>query len=407
MTKAASTIARYAPLFKILLVMFVMHAAATGMRFTVTLDALAHGATSREVSLMLAGVALIPAFFAISAGRWLDRAGPRTPLAAAILSAAAAGVLTLFFPTSTAGLWPLFCACMLVGLAFMLTNTVTQRLTGDVLPPEKRAAGFTAISIVTAGTGLITPVSAGYAIEWGGYSVFYAFVVTAPLVLALLAFSPLMSGLFGYVRKRGEKNAASGRTSAKELLTDPPMRSVLICSVLISVAWEVGNLMMPVYCASVGLTPSEIGWVLGSFSAASFVVRFLMPLLTKRFSEWSVISMTFLVAAAAFLLMPWFEAVVALMACSFLLGLGLGASYPNIMALVYRFAPAGRVGEAIGLRLSMMNFSKATFPIAMGALGSVIGAGATIAALGIFTAGGFLYAHQARGTVAKASAERR
>ena len=45
------------------------------------------------------------------------------------------------------------------------------------------------------------------------------------------------------------------------------MRAVLVCSVVVSVAWEVGNLLIPVYCASVKLSPSDIGWVLGSFSA--------------------------------------------------------------------------------------------------------------------------------------------
>lgn len=380
----------YAPLLKILFTMLVMHAVSTGLRFTVTLDAIAHSGTSREVSLMLAGVALVPAFFAISAGRWLDRAGPGKPLALAIAAAAAAGALTLSFPSAVVGLWPLFAACILVGLGFMLANTITQRLTGDVLPPEKRSMGFTAVSIITAASGLVTPVLAGYAIEWRGHAAFYAFAMTAPLILALLAFSPLMRNVFGRVRKRTEKKAADTKGAAKEILADKPMRTVLISSVLISVAWEVGNLMMPIYCASVGLTPSETGWVLGSFSAASFVVRFLMPGLMRLFSEWRLISFTFLVAAVAFLLFPLFEATYALMGCSFLLGLGLGASYPNTMALVYRFAPKGRIGEAIGLRLSMMNFSKATFPIAMGALGSVIGAGATLGALGVFTGCGFL-----------------
>lgn len=348
----------------------------------------------------------MPAFFAISAGRWLDRAGPGKPLALAIAAAAAAGALTLSFPSAVVGLWPLFAACILVGLGFMLANTITQRLTGDVLPPEKRSMGFTAVSIITAASGLVTPVLAGYAIEWRGHAAFYAFAMTAPLILALLAFSPLMRNVFGRVRKRTEKKAADTKGAAKEILADKPMRTVLISSVLISVAWEVGNLMMPIYCASVGLTPSETGWVLGSFSAASFVVRFLMPGLMRLFSEWRLISFTFLVAAVAFLLFPLFEATYALMGCSFLLGLGLGASYPNTMALVYRFAPKGRIGEAIGLRLSMMNFSKATFPIAMGALGSVIGAGATLGALGVFTGCGFLFALQSRAAVEAASAER-
>ena len=62
-----------------------------------------------------------------------------------------------------------------------------------------------------------------------------------------------------------------------------------------------------------------------------------------------------------------------------------------MMSLVYRLSPAGRIGEAIGLRLMMMNMSKATFPVAMRALGSVIGAGSSLLGLGILLYGGFAY----------------
>lgn len=97
----------------------------------------------------------------------------------------------------------------------MLANTITQRLTGDVLPPEKRSMGFTAVSIITAASGLVTPVLAGYAIEWRGHAAFYAFAMTAPLILALLAFSPLMRNVFGRVRKRTEKKAADTKGGRK------------------------------------------------------------------------------------------------------------------------------------------------------------------------------------------------
>ena len=82
-----------------------------------------------------------------------------------------------------------------------------------------------------------------------------------------------------------------------------------------------------------------------------------------------MIALTLLISALAFVLFPFFESQLPLMACAFLLGLGLGASLPNMMSLVYRLAPKGRTGEAIGLRLMLINSSKATFPVAMGALG--------------------------------------
>lgn len=392
----------YKPLAKVLFVLLIMHSCTTGMRFTVTLDALAHGGTSFEVGAMLASVALFPAFCAIAAGRWLDRSGPRPPLALAIFCASAAGFATLVFPTAKAGMAPLFAACLFVGLAFLLTNTVVQRLTGDVAAPSQRAFAFTLLSIVTASSGLLTPIITGYLVEHFGFSRFYIWVAFAPLAIGLLALMPFMRQVLpAGGRGRGPAGSRPKRTS--DFFRNPAMRAVLGASVVVSVAWEVGNLLIPVYCASVSRTPSEIGWILGSFSAASFAVRLLMPFLMRHMREWHMIAMTLLLSALAFTLFPLFENQAALMACAFLLGLGLGASLPNMMSLVYRLSPKGRIGEAIGLRLMMINASKATFPVVMGAVGSVIGAGASLWALAIFVFAGFGYALRSAPTVISAT----
>lgn len=381
----------YAQLSKVLFVLLIMHSCTTGMRFTVTLDALAHEASSFEVGAMLASVSLFPAFCAIAAGRWLDRSGPRPPLYLAILCAAGAGGATLLFPAASAGLAPLFAACLMVGLAFLLTNTVVQRLTGDVATPKTRAFAFTLLSIVTASSGLLTPIITGYLVEHFGFSSFYVWVAFAPLAVGALTFLPFMRKVLPATGSgRGATGSRPKRTTV--FFKDPAMRAVLGASVVVSVAWEVGNLLIPVYCTSVKCTPSEIGWILGSFSAASFAVRLLMPVLMRHMNEWHMIALTLLLSAAAFTLFPFFENTLALMTCAFILGLGLGASLPNMMSLVYRLSPKGRVGEAIGLRLMMINASKATFPVAMGALGAVIGAGASLWGLAVFVFLGFGYA---------------
>ena len=173
------------------------------------------------------------------------------------------------------------------------------------------------------------------------------------------------------------------------------MRAVLLASVIISVAWEVGNLLIPIYVNEAGLAPSEIGWVLGSFACATFVVRLLMPMLLKVLEEWHLIAMTLLLSAIAFALFPFFNTLPPLMCAAFLLGLGLGASLPNMMSLVYRFAP----GNRIGFRLMLINSGKSAFPVIAGAIGSVIGAGASLFGLAVFTAGGFLFAIYSAGAV--------
>ena len=291
-----------------------------------------------------------------------------------------------------------------MGVAFLLTNTVVQRLTGDFSSPEGRTNAFVVLSMVTAGSGLVTPVVTGYMIEHFGFRVFYAWCVAAAVLLFVLALTPVLGSILSGAPRNRAKGADRGR--AVDLLKDPAMRAILAASVFISVGWEVGNLLIPVYCRSVELSPSHIGWILGSFSLASFFVRLLMPMLTRRLGEWRLISFTMLVAGAAFSLFPLFTDLFALMACAFFLGMGLGASMPNLMSLIYRLSPADRIGEAIGLRLMLMNLSKASFPALMGALGTAVGAGASLWGLAVFLFGGFGFAVRMRPTVTRALAEK-
>jgi hypothetical protein len=65
--------------------------------------------------------------------------------------------------------------------------------------------------------------------------------------------------------------------------------------------------------------------------------------------------------------------VVLLAAIAFLLGLGLGATQPSIMTLLYSTAPAGRAGEAVGVRSVVLNVSHTFLPLLFGALGATLG----------------------------------
>lgn len=388
-----------AALLKLLLFTLLMHTACTSLRFTATLDAIHAGASSFEVGLMLASISFGPMFLAIAAGRWLDRSGPRAPMLASRLSVMAAAGCAILLPASDLGIAPLFGACVLTGLSFMLTNVVIQRLTGDVTTPKNRRFAFTALSLTTASSNLAAPVVAGYVIERLSYTAVYVWSAVAPLILSVLLFVPA----FGIVMKARPRavRAEAGRMkgAAADFLRDGPMRAVLVASVIISIAWEVGNLLIPIYAAGVGLTPSEIGWVLGSFAAATFIVRFVTPFLLKVVLEWHMIVLSLLLATAAFAVMPLVTTQGAMMGAAFVLGLGLGASLPNMMSLVYLFSPSERIGEAIGLRIMALNLGKSVFPVLAGLLGNWIGAGSTIWCLAAFAAGGCGYAGAAARTV--------
>jgi hypothetical protein len=69
----------------------------------------------------------------------------------------------------------------------------------------------------------------------------------------------------------------------------------------------------------------------------------------------------------------------------------MGCSQPVSLMLIYDRAPAGRAGEALGLRLTINNFMHIAVPMLFGSLGTVFGVAPVFAAnAAILAAGGVL-----------------
>jgi len=113
-----------------------------------------------------------------------------------------------------------------------------------------------------------------------------------------------------------------------------------------------------------------------------------MPWLSRHFTEWQVLTYTLINTTAAFVLFPLFSSLAPLMGVAFLLGLGLGAAQPNVMSLMHSRSPEGRVGEALGLRTTIMNSSHVVLPLVFGAFGAVLGAAAMLWAMAALVGAG-------------------
>jgi predicted MFS family arabinose efflux permease len=203
----------------------------------------------------------------------------------------------------------------------------------------------------------------------------------------LVALGLLLSQRRQLPDRRGEAQAPAERAFF-DLLRHRPVRNVLIASGLISMSWDLQTFMVPVYGTRIGLSASQIGLVLGSFAAATFIIRLAMPAISRTWREWQVLTFTLFTGAAAFALIPLFSGLVPLMACAFLLGLGLGSAQPNVMSLLHARTPEGRVGEALGLRTTIMNSSHVALPLVFGAFGAVLGAGVVFWLMALMLAGG-------------------
>src|SRR2546428_3452592 len=150
--------------------------------------------------------------------------------------------------------------------------------------------------------------------------------------------------------------------SITDLLRHRELRPIFITSGLLATAWDTFTFAIPIYGSAIGLSASSIGLVLGSFSVATFVIRVLLPAISRRLAPWPLLTVSLATAGATFLPFPLLERAGLLAALAFVLGLGLGMSQPMVMALLHNTAPAGRAGEAGGIPLNAGHLSPSGQP---------------------------------------------
>jgi MFS family permease len=370
-------------LIRIISIAVLAHLVFVSARMTGSLYALANKASAFTVGVMMALFALVPMLIAVRAGRWLDAVGPLKPTASGLALILGGVLLPALFAYATADVAPLLVAAAMIGTGQTLVMISIQQVVGDAADPERRAAVFSWLALGVSISGFLGPISSGLMIDGFGhrsaYVLLFAVVVVALVLLWInRALLPSRSG----------PATAPEYGNPFELLRHKELRNVLIATALISMCWDLQTFMVPVHGSSVGLSASEVGLVLGAFAVATFTIRAAMPWLSQHFSEWQVLTFTLFTAALAFGLFPFFKTTIALAAVAFLLGLGLGAAQPNVMSLLHSRSPEGRVGEALGLRTTIMNSSHVALPLVFGATGSVLGASAMFWAMALLVGAG-------------------
>ena len=113
--------------------------------------------------------------------------------------------------------------------------------------------------------------------------------------------------------------------------------------------------------------------VLGAAAAATFVSRALLPGLISRYSEETILLYALFLTAVMFTLIPLFTSAIVLGMICFTLGLGMGLGQPLTVMLCYRYAPSGRGGESLGLRIAINNSMHVVVPSVFGAVGAAFG----------------------------------
>jgi MFS family permease len=339
------------------------HLAFVGARMTTSLFALRMGSSEFTVGVCMSLFAALPMLLAVATGRLIDRTGPRTPLVAAFAALACGCVLPFFFPV----LEVLYLSSTLIGTAFMLVHIGMNSVIGAHGAREMRVINFSWLALGFSISGSLGPIIAGIAIDGLGHAqAFFALALfpAAGLILLLARRQPL---------PRPERLSAPPGSGVFDLFRIPGLRNTFIVSGLLAMGWDLYSFLMPLYGARLGFPAAAIGTIMATFALATFVVRLGMPVLIRRLRSWQVIFTALAIAGSCYVLFPFVTSVPLLIALSFGLGLGLGCAQPIIMSLLYEASPAGRQGEAVGVRTTMLNASHTVIPLASGAVSAAVG----------------------------------
>src|SRR3954465_10864099 len=158
------------------------HLCFVGSRMTTTLFALHLGASGTEVGALVALFAVVPMFLSVTAGRLIDRLGPRRPVLLGLAVLAIGATLPFLFPS----LGTLSLSSPLIGTSFMLLHIAMNSVFGAYGTPEQRAVTFSWLSLGFSISNSIGPLTARLPLDTSAPSGAMLVLATLPLVALVL-----------------------------------------------------------------------------------------------------------------------------------------------------------------------------------------------------------------------------
>lgn len=363
-----------------------LHSAMAGLRMAAPLQALSEGYSALAAGLLMALFAALPVLTAMRSGRMTDRHGYHRPVYVAValtLAGMSVAVAAALGPAD----WRLALLCVAAattGVGANMGLIAIQRSAGQLATDStSRMRVFSWLGMAPSIANMVGPVTAGFAIDAGGYATAYALLLLGPLLTLVCARRVPRDALPPH-----PDAATRAQRTAWDLLQLPGFRRLLMVNFLLSTCWDVHTFAVPVLGHERGFSASTIGLVLGVFTAAVTGVRVVIPIIAHRLSEKQVLQVAMVLAGAIFAVYPLATTPWLMAGCAALLGLALGSVQPMVMSTLHHLTPAHRHGEAIALRSATINAASSLMPLAMGAAGALVGAAAIFWVMAAAVAGG-------------------
>lgn len=351
--------------FQLLSLIFLLNSVCwRGGKLLVALAALNLGANAFVVGALAAAYSFLPMLISIHVGRLTDRVGAKKPILWGGLLTAVAVIL----PVVDLNLTTLLLCPVVLGVGQLLIQVSTHNGVGAISSPAMRSSNYAKLQVGASIGAFISPLVVGAAVDHFGLNAgFLVVVVSSGLIFVPVA---LLSEQIG-IRSRTDKEP--GRERMVDLLNHAALRRSIFVAAVATCGLELFTFYIPIYGDSIGLSATMIGAILAARATAAFVVRSVVTMMLRRYSEMSILTGSLFVGALSFAIIPVFTNAPVLFVASFLLGLSIGVAAPLTQSLAYTSAPDGRTGEALGLRILVGKAMQVIVPLGFGSVGTAFG----------------------------------
>ena len=366
--------------FSLIAVSMLAHITMGGGRISASLFMLQHGGSEALAGIAYSGYSFLPAILSLMMGRWIDKVGTRRVMRVSQAIMVGGLLLSAFWPSMPTVL-ATSVVCGFGFASYMLAANVAVSMMPVTHDGERVGMlGWLQLGNSVAAVG--GPAIAGFVIDHGGFAATYLTMAVIVACSLLVSFCVDVPGASGRQKKAG----SDGASVVKMVFSNPRILRIYLLAMVISMLHDGFAFMTPVLGHERGFSATTIGLIMSCFAVGTFAVRTILPWLSRRMTEWRMLTFTYGMAASCFLLLPLAHNGLLYAALGLCYGLSAGAAQPNILSLIYRAMPPERAGEGAGLRSMMGNTVGLTAPSFYGAIAGVFGAAPVFLGVGCIAA---------------------
>ncbi len=273
---------------------------------------------------------------AIKIGKVLDRIGAKKLTSFGTIGMIISVSIPMFFPSYYALLFTqLGMGCSVICCLISMQKTIGN-LDGN---RDKLIALFVLMGSVGE---LIGPMQSSFIYELLGIKSAFG-VSVAVLLFVICIVIMLPKSFWGKL----EASKTVDVDSTFSLLKNRNLLKAMIISGLVLSSKDLFVAYFPVMGTNIGLRPSTIGIIISVCAASAVFIRLLQFPLVHRFGRGKVLTVTLLISAVSFTLIPLFSEIYVLLIISVLLGLGLGLGQPLSLVYAMNVSESKRHGAVI------------------------------------------------------------